>query len=225
MSLQTAVEHLTTGWKEVLLAYPEWDTLESEYKKKVETFDDFMKIYPPMENIFRCFNYFEPRDTKVVLLGQDPYHGEGQAIGLCFGVEEEMKNPPSLRNIEKELLADVGVKLTSSTLENWAKQGVLLLNASLCVLHKSPGSCMKMWKPFTAYILDYLNKKTKKVVFVAWGAFAYGRLEGIDTEKHTLLVSSHPSPLSANRSYKQHPSFIGSHPFSRIHSHLEKIKW
>ena len=84
---------------------------------------------------------------------------------------------------------------------------------------------MKMWKPFTEYIIHYLNREAKKVVFVAWGAFAYGRLENIDQTKHILLVSSHPSPLSANRSYKQHPPFIGSQPFSRINSHLEKIKW
>ena len=225
MSLQTEVKRLTTGWKEVLLAYPGWAALEDEYKKKVDTFDGHMKIYPSKKNIFRCFNYFEPGETKVVLLGQDPYHSEGQAIGLCFGVNDEMKNPPSLRNIEKELLADVGTKLTSSTLENWAKQGVLLLNASLCVLHKSPSSCMKMWKAFTEYIIHYLNGEAKKVVFVAWGAFAYGRLENIDQTKHILLVSSHPSPLSANRSYKQYPSFIGSRPFSRINSYLEKIKW
>ena len=225
MSLQTEVKSLTTGWKEVLLAYPGWAVLEDEYKKKVDTFDGHMKIYPSKKDIFRCFNYFEPGETKVVLLGQDPYHGEGQAIGLCFGVNDKMKNPPSLRNIEKELFADVGAKLTSSTLENWAKQGVLLLNASLCVLHKSPSSCMKMWKPFTEYIIHYLNGDAKKVVFMAWGAFAYGRLENIDQTKHILLVSSHPSPLSANRSYKHYPSFIGSRPFSRIHSHLEKIKW
>jgi len=225
MSLQKEAKRLTTGWKEVLLSYPAWDALEAAYKKKVDTFAGFMKIYPPVENIFRCFNYVDPKDTKVVLLGQDPYHGEDQAIGLCFGVEDGEKIPPSLKNIKKELQQDVGVELSSSTLEAWAVQGMLLLNASLCVLHKSPGSCMKMWKPFTEYIIHYLNTEAQKVVFVAWGAFAYDRLQDVDQKKHTLLVSSHPSPLSASRSYQHHPAFKGSRPFSKIQEHHTEIKW
>ena len=225
MSLREEAKRITTEWKEVLLSYPAWDALEAAYKKKVDTFADYMEIYPPVENIFRCFNYVDPEDTKVVLLGQDPYHGKGQAIGLCFGVEDGEKIPPSLKNIQKELQQDVGVELSSSTLEAWAVQGVLLLNASLCVLHKSPGSCMKMWKPFTEYIIHYLNTRVEKIVFVAWGAFAYGRLQDVDPKKHTLLVSSHPSPLSASRSYQHHPAFKGSRPFSKIQEHHTEIKW
>ena len=224
--LRSNVEKLTTGWREVILAFSEWDALEKAYEKKVSTFKDYMEIYPSVEKIFHCFNYFEPYDTNIMILGQDPYHGPGQATGLCFGVNDEIKHPPSLKNIEKELMNDVGAVLKSSSLKEWAKQGILLMNASLCVLCKSPSSCMKIWKSFTEYIIDYINKNCKKVIFVAWGAFAHGRLSGIDVKKHMLLVSSHPSPLSANRSYRQYPSFIGSRPFSRINAHLErKISW
>ena len=115
-----------------------------------------MCIRDRFENIFKCFHYFNTEDTKVVILGQDPYHGKDQAIGLCFGVSKKTKIPPSLRNIQNELVTDIGIDLTSKTLEHWAEQGVLLLNAALTVRMRSPASHMKIWLPFTKYIICLL---------------------------------------------------------------------
>ena len=184
------------------------------------------KIYPPMNKIFNAFNLTPLSKVKVVIVGQDPYHGEGQATGLCFGVNPGCKIPPSLRNINKELVSDIGYGITDPTLENWAKQGVLLINSALTVREHSPASHAKIWKAFTEYILTYLNQNTENKIFVAWGAFAYNCLfnkkQRLDTEKHALIVSSHPSPLSAQKMFKSYPKFMDSKPFSVINEILQK---
>ena len=122
-------------------------------------------------------------DIKVVIIGQDPYHGKDQATGLAFGINPGNKLPPSLKNIERELLQDLNIKLQDTTLEKWADQGVLLINTSLSVLQSTPGSHIKYWKDFTQYIIDSINS-LDSVIFVAWGAHAYNRLKNIDREKH-----------------------------------------
>lgn len=181
-------------------------------------------IYPKLENIFKAFEYFEINETKVLILGQDPYHGPNQATGLCFGINENESIPPSLKNIIKELKNDLNINLTDNSLENWAQQNILLLNASLSVIEKKPNSQLTLWCDFTNFIIDELNKNEEPIIFVAWGAFAYNKLKNIDTSKHYLIVSSHPSPLSVYKKYKTFPSFQNSKPFSQINEILEKNK-
>ena len=163
---------------------------------------------------------FELEDTKVVIIGQDPYHGVNQATGLCFGINNNTKIPPSLKNIAKELKNDLNIELKDYTLEYWAKQGILLLNSSLTVTKGKPGSHIQKWNKFTSFIIDELNKLNTSIIFVAWGSFAHNKLKDINLEKHKLLVSSHPSPLSVYKQYKSYPAFNGSKPFSKINNLL-----
>ena len=220
--------------------HPDWSDYiknNTNYEETIKTINcerDRLKshdieVFPSPKNIFRCFNYLPPSKIKVVILGQDPYHRKHQATGLCFGVNNGCIFPPSLKNIEKELLNDIGSKIADSTLENWASQGVLLLNSALTVIEGNAGSHSKHWDKFIGCILRHLNEQ-ENIIFIAWGAFAYKKLEFIDQTKHTLIVSSHPSPLSARRQFKQYPSFIGSRPFSKINNILNtynmyEIKW
>tara|TARA_B100001093_G_C26854569_1_gene1026791 strand:+ start:4430 stop:5107 length:678 start_codon:yes stop_codon:yes gene_type:complete len=194
-----------------------------------KNFDKNIEIYPDNNNIFRSFNFCEFNETKVVIIGQDPYHGPQQATGLAFGVNNGCKIPPSLRNIINEVKHDIGIDIVDTSLESWAKQGVLLLNSSLSVIHGKPGSQMKMWSEFTDYIIEELNKSDNDIIFVAWGAFAHNKLKNIDLNKHSIIVSSHPSPLSCFKKYKQYPEFVNSKPFSKINNILQKsnitINW
>ena len=188
------------------------------------------EIFPKTNNLFRCFNYFEVNETKIVILGQDPYHAPNQAIGLCFGILNNTKIPPSLKNIIKELKKDLNIDLQDSTLEEWAKQKILLLNSSLTVEQGKPNSHVNLWSDFTTYLIDELNNCDHNIIFVAWGAFAYDKLKNINLNKHSLLVSSHPSPLSVMRPYKEFSSFNDSKPFSKINEILKNnnqkiIKW
>lgn len=231
MILDTQINLLSTDWREIILNWIKnneklWGDINNNYEKSIKDFKDILEIFPNKENIFRCFQYFDALKTKVVILGQDPYHGANQATGLCFGVNEQIKKPPSLKNIEKELIKDINTELTDISLEKWAKQGILLLNTSLTVLEKTPGSHIKFWRHFTKFIIDYINTNCEKVVFVAWGAFAHKRLENINLKKHTLIVSSHPSPFSYYRNYKHFPSFCDSKPFIKINKAVDyDIKW
>ena len=222
------IERLPTGWRTVLSTWfqEHGKSIEENYKKEAETCGEMLPTFPPKQDIFRCFRYFHPEQTKVVIIGQDPYHGPKQAIGLCFGVDSSMKKPPSLKNIEKELQSDLSLPLEDTTLEKWAKQGVLLLNAALTVRQQTPLAHMKWWHLFTDFIVDYINRHCTKVVFVAWGAFAHKKLGNIDLNKHHLLISSHPSPFSVSRMYRTFPSFKGSRPFSRVNEHMDPpIQW
>jgi len=223
--LKDLVKQIPTKWRSIILSYIEnnleiWDTLENETQK------DKLEIYPKEENIFKCFHYFEPEDTQVVILGQDPYHGPNQAIGISFAVDGDTKKPPSLKNIEKELFLDVQQYLNNKNLIYWVEQGVLMLNASLTVLQSSPGSHMKFWSPFTNYIIDYINKNNNNIAFVAWGRFAYDKMSNVDINKHYLHISSHPSPFSYSRTFRTFPSFKNSKPFSKINKFIKKpILW
>ena len=233
MSVKQLIDRIPNKWHEVILAYPnikqlceEIESLYNECEQPKSEDEMTLAIFPRKENIFRCFYYQPPETIKVVLIGQDPYHGEGQATGLCFGVNHGCKIPPSLRNIDKELVNDIGHGISDSTLENWAKQGILLINSALTVREHCPASHAKIWKPFTEYILTYLNENMERKIFVAWGAFAYNCLYNkkqiLNTEKHALIVSSHPSPLSAQKMFKSYPKFMDSKPFSAINKILRQ---
>ena len=238
MSLTDQVNNLTTDWKDVILKWIKesklnqacWDLINKNYYESIEKFDGFLKIFPEEQNIFRCFNYFNVNDTKVVIIGQDPYHGENQATGLCFGVNNDVKNPPSLKNIEKELIKDYNKKITDSTLEKWAKQNILMLNISLTVLKKKPGSYIKCWRPFTYFILHYITEHCRDVVFVVWGGFALDVMADIQPNTlehgHKLVISSHPSPLGYSKRLRLFHSFKDSGCFKKVNSLLEKeIDW
>lgn len=203
-------------YEEILKIPTDWKELCFTYRDTIQNIPAVNKpIYPKTENLFKCFHYFNIKETKVVILGQDPYHGKEQATGLCFEISKEQKKiPPSLRNIYKVLNKE-------SCLEDWAKQGVLMLNASLSVYEKMPNSHAKYWSCFTQNIINFINKYCENVVFVAWGAFAFNKFENIDQKKHTLLVCSHPSPLSCNRLlFKQYSSFMNSDIFNKINKYL-----
>lgn len=228
MSLIDSANSLKTDWKpfilQLLSKHPE---IEQYYQDECSKFKDTLSIYPKPEHIFRCFDYFDTDDTKIVILGQDPYHGPDQAIGLCFGVPKNVKVPPSLKNIIKKLKSELGstAAAESPSLEHWARQGILMLNTALTVRHKTPLSHMKKWMPFTKAVIKYLKTHGKNIVFVAWGAFAHGILADVGKDHH-LIVSSHPSPLSFSRKYKIYPSFKDAEIFAAINKLVEvPIDW
>ena len=177
------------------------------------------KIYPAGNQIFNALNSTSFETTSVVILGQDPYHGSGQAHGLSFSVTQDVNIPPSLQNIYKELANDIGfLHPGHGTLDHWASQGVLLLNSILTVEHGKAGSHQgKGWEKFTDRIIGLLNEEKEGLVFLLWGAYAQRKGEFIDGEKHLILRSPHPSPFSA------HKGFFGSRPFSKINEYLVKL--
>lgn len=201
-------------WEEILVPIKSteyftqlWEKVEHEYATE--------KIFPPKNQIFRALELTAFEDVKVVIIGQDPYHNDFQANGLCFSVSEQVKAPPSLKNIFTELKDDVGVERTSKELDDWAKQGVLLLNATLTVRAHSPNSHKDLgWEKFTNFIIKEISDKKENVVFVLWGAFAQKKAELINPAKHFILKSAHPSPFSVYR------GFYGSKPFSKINEYL-----
>lgn len=176
------------------------------------------KIYPPGPKIFSALNTTSPQDVKVVIIGQDPYHGAHQANGMCFSVERGIPFPPSLRNIFKEVVADVGGEMPKhGDLSSWANQGVLLLNATLTVRESQAGSHQnKGWEQFTDRIINELNVQFSGIVFLLWGNFAKKKAMHIDQSKHHVLTAAHPSPLSA------HNGFFGCKHFSKTNELLLK---
>ncbi len=212
-------------WDEILK--DEWQ--KSYFKELCDYLDieyTTQTVYPKRENIFKALEYTSFSDTKVVIIGQDPYHGENQAHGLCFSVLDGVKFPPSLRNIFKELESDVGRPIgESGQLDSWAKQGVLLLNNVLTVREGQPTSHKgKGWEIFTSRIIEELNRKETPVVFLLWGAHAEKKAEKITNPIHKKLITVHPSPLSAHR------GFFGCRHFSKtneilIANNMEPIEW
>ncbi|MDY4042333.1 MAG: uracil-DNA glycosylase [Marinifilaceae bacterium] len=185
------------------------------------------RVYPPGKLIFNAFNHCPVENTKVVILGQDPYHGVGQAHGLCFSVPEGIEQPPSLTNIFKEIQNDLGKPIpTSGNLERWADQGVLLLNATLTVRAHQAGSHQNRgWETFTDAVIQKLASHKEHLVFLLWGAYAQRKGAFIDPKRHLVLKSVHPSPLSANRG-----GWFGNHHFSQTNTYLrqhglEEIQW
>ncbi|MDB9720655.1 uracil-DNA glycosylase [Winogradskyella sp.] len=213
------ITNIHESWKPYL--QPEFDKtyfkdllgfVENEYNNQV--------CYPKLTKIFNAFNQCHFNDIKVVIIGQDPYHGVGQANGLCFSVNEGVKNPPSLTNIFKELVDDVGVSYPKTgNLISWAKQGVLLINATLTVRAHEAGSHQKQgWEQFTDAIISTINKEKEHVVFLLWGGFAKKKKKLITKHKHFVLETGHPSPLSANRGY-----WFGNKHFSKTNSLLQQV--
>lgn len=192
---------------------------------KVEQLYLISTVYPRKEEIFKCFNYFNIEDTKVVIIGQDPYYNVNQANGLAFSVNSGVKTPKSLVNIFKELQSDLNIKRTDADLTDWAKQGVLLLNSSLTVEDGIPNSHHYLnWSKYTDMIIKYLSQHVKHVVYILWGNNAIEKQSLIDKSNNCVITSSHPSPLSA------HVSFFNSKPFSKTNDYLTKynrtpIKW
>lgn len=207
---------IASSWKEKLAT-----EFQKEYFIKLT---DFIKvevannrIYPPGPLIFNAFEKCSFREVKVVIIGQDPYHGNGQANGLCFSVSDGIRKPPSLLNIFKELQSDIGLEIPlSGNLERWAEQGILLLNATLTVRDSEPGAHQKKgWEDFTDAVIKLISEEKEHVVFILWGAYAQKKGSTIDSSKHFVIKSAHPSPFAANR------GFFGSKPFSRTNAYLE----
>ena len=204
----------------------DWDeVLKNVFEGK--GFKKFMKIidhkyltetvFPPRNYLFNALKLTPYKDVKVVIVGQDPYHGEGEAHGLSFSVKEGVKMPPSLRNIYKELYDDIGVERTTSDLTSWAQNGVLLLNSILTVKKDEALSHQDLgWERLTDYIIKILNKKNESIVFILWGNFARSKKKLITNPKHLIIESAHPSPLSA------YHGFFGSHPFSKTNNFLRE---
>ena len=183
--------------------------IKNEYKEKT--------IYPKYENIFNALRLTDYDKVKVVILGQDPYHGEGEAHGLSFSVQSGVRRPPSLNNMFKELYNDLGITRIENDLTSWAEQGVFLLNSIMTVVKDTPLSHKdKGWEIFTDNLIRKLNERETPIVFVLWGSYARSKKELITNKNHLILESVHPSPLSANR------GFFGSKPFSKTNEFLEK---
>lgn len=218
-------ESLDNDWKMVLKS-----SFSAPYFQDLGLFLDkeygSNEIFPPLGHVFAAFQQCNFEQTKVVIIGQDPYHGDGQAQGLSFSVPSYFPLPPSLRNIYKELYSDLKVVRYSGDLSNWAKQGVLLLNSVLTVRSGQPGSHAKQgWEEFTQDVIQKLSEEKLHVVFVLWGAYAQKLAKFINTERHLIIQAAHPSPLSANRG-----GFFGTKPFSQINQYLlasgqEGIDW
>ncbi|MDO4814417.1 MAG: uracil-DNA glycosylase [Gemella sp.] len=211
------------SWQEIFKNYPKREVL-SEVVDQINKKREVETIFPPQNQVFRVFD-LALDDVKVLILGQDPYHNDGQACGLSFSVNDDIPLPKSLINIYKELQEDLGITRPNGNLEDWHKQGVFLLNAILTVEKNKPASHSNLgWEDFTDYIIKEISDKSEGVVFILWGAFARGKKKFIDSKKHHIIESAHPSPLSAYR------GFFGSKPFSKTNEYLkengkEEIRW
>lgn len=212
------------SWKALLL-----EEFQKEYFIQLKQFlvEEKSKyvVYPPSNLIFSAFNFTPFDEVKVVILGQDPYHGQGQANGFCFSVNDGVSMPPSLKNIFKEVMEDGGCAMPlTGNLEHWAKQGVFLLNATLTVRQNTAGSHQKKgWEPFTDAVIKLISDKKENMVFLLWGNYARAKKELIDCKKHLVLEAAHPSPLARG-------AFFGSKHFSKTNAFLkskgkEEINW
>ncbi len=215
---------ISHSWKDILK-----DEFEANYFSKLKEFlieeKKLYTVYPPGNRIFAAFNYTSFDKLKVVIIGQDPYHGPGQANGLCFSVSDSVKKPPSLVNIFKELQTDLNIPIPQcGNLEPWADQGILLLNATLTVRANHPGSHQKKgWEQFTDAVIHKISEQKKGIVFILWGKYAQTKEALIDPNKHFILKAAHPSPLAGG-------AFFGSKHFSKTnklleHNLIQPIDW
>lgn len=217
-------EHMNT-WEELFK-----EEQQKAYYKKMMLFLDkeyqTKTIYPPRRQLFTCFEVCPYESVRVVILGQDPYHEERQAHGLCFSVQKGIKLPPSLKNIYKELKTDMGIEMpTHGYLLDWAKQGIFMMNAIMSVEEHVARSHEKIgWEIFSDQVIRKINEKEEGVVFILWGNWAQSKAKLITSPQHKIIMSAHPSPLSA------YHGFFGSHPFSKTNAYLKEmgkpaIKW
>ena len=213
------------SWKQRLM-----DEFSASYFAQLKEFlveeKNRFKIFPPGSQIFNAFNFTPFDKVKVVIIGQDPYHGPGQAHGLCFSVPDGIQQPPSLQNIFKEISQDLGIPMPASgNLEKWAKQGVLLLNATLTVRARQAGSHQNRgWEQFTDSAIRKLSEEREHLVFLLWGNYAIAKRELIDESKHLILTSPHPSPFSANRGFFGNRHFSKTNNYLREHG-IQEIDW
>jgi uracil-DNA glycosylase len=210
--------NISNSWRKILT-----EEFKKDYFIKLMAFvEDAYKttlVYPKSADIFNAFTASSFEDIRVVIIGQDPYHGAGQAHGLCFSVNEGIALPPSLKNIFKEIQSDIGIApLKSGNLQRWTEQGVLMLNATLTVEANTPGSHQKKgWEEFTDAVIQKLSDEKESLVFILWGAYAQKKGKIIDSQKHLILQSAHPSPFSA------YNGFFGNKHFSKTNTYLKSI--
>lgn len=218
MDLYNLVDSIKTDWKEIIKEYDLSD-IENFLNEELEKLNREIEIFPPKHLIFNCFNFFNIKDTKLVILGQDPYINTGEAMGLCFSVPDGIKVPPSLKNIYKEMEDDLGITVNKDCgdLTHWAEQGVLLLNTALTVQQYKSNSHKKIWKNFTDYIIKKVSEENENIVFILWGRYAQSKKKLINCEKHLVLEATHPSPLGANKG-----GFFGCKHFSKCNKYLRK---
>lgn len=203
-------------WKEILAPIKNSEYFATLRKKINEEYSRNI-CFPPKKQIFRALELTPFDEVKVVILGQDPYHNDFQANGLCFSVSDMVPAPPSLKNIYKELESDLNIKKNTNDLASWALQGVLLLNTTLTVKAHEANSHKDLgWEQFTDFIIKEISTHKENIVFVLWGAYAQKKSQLIDSQKHLIIKNAHPSPLSAHR------GFLGSKPFSKINNYLSK---
>lgn len=226
MEHNTVEIELHSSWKQRLQQESQTERMLRLKEFLVSEFKKGQNIFPPPSETFAALNLAPFEKVKVVIVGQDPYHGAGQAHGLCFSVRDGVPFPPSLRNIFKELNSDLGLPTpTSGSLVKWAEQGVLLLNAVLTVREGAAASHEGMgWEEFTDKVIHLLNEEKENLVFVLWGSYAQKKAAFVDRQKHFVLESPHPSPLSAYR------GFFGTKPFSQVNKYLrskgiKEIDW
>lgn len=218
-------ELIQNDWKNIFAQAKIWERHALLFEEVAKAYDE-SEVFPPINQIFQAFQLCSFAETKVIIIGQDPYHGFNQAHGMSFSVPEGITFPPSLRNISKEMINDLGQGLASGDLSFWSKQGVLLLNSSLTVRAHEAGSHGKMgWISFTKDVLQVIQNEKDQLVICLWGNHAASFLPIFDLEKHRIIQSAHPSPLSANRG-----GWFGQKPFSRVNSYLstfgmEPIQW
>ena len=224
--LYPSLSAIKTNWKKILLKY-DFTEINKYLTEREEIYDGDIKMFPPKQLIFNCFNFFNIEQTKVIILGQDCYIREGEAMGLSFSVPPSVKVPPSLKNIFKEINRSISVEIPikeSGDLTLWAKQGIILLNCALTVLEGKSGSHSRLWNNFSEYIIKAISDCTKNCVFLLWGNHAMSNKEFIDSKKHLILMSGHPSPLNRKK------DFIGNNHFLRTNEYLlengkEEIDW
>jgi len=225
MILIELIKNIQTDWKYFLLKQEdELIRISKIHEEQKQTYEPTLQILPSNDLIFNCFNFFTISQTKIVILGQDPYQNVGLPMGLCFSVPETAKMPPSLLNIFKELESIYGKRRTKCDLTDWAQQGVLLLNTALTVLEGKSNFNSKLWTNFTDKIIQDISEKTTNIVFILWGNNAISKEKLIDGKKHLILKSAHPSPLSASR------GFFGNNHFKIANDYLrkngkEEISW
>lgn len=231
-NMLSLIQSLKTDWKEFLeIIYKtrleDFEKMDRFLDTQQEMFMDLQEIYPPRPVIFKTFDFFNVSDLKIVILGQDPYHGPKQAMGMCFSVPKSIRVPPSLVNIYKEIKNCYPAHVISEhgDLTHWNKQGILLLNTSLTVRQASPNSHSAMWRPITNSIIQEISDRCENIIFLLWGTHARSKKKIIDLNKHYILESKHPSPLSANRG-----GWFGCNHFKKVNDILETlgkmgIKW
>jgi uracil-DNA glycosylase len=211
--------NIKTEWLSIIQKCIDFNDIEKHIEDHYQK-HDFLEIYPSKELIFNSFNFFNPNELKVVILGQDPYINKGQAMGLSFSVPKGIKIPPSLQNIFKEIkneYPDYEYNTLNGDLSNWAKQGILLLNSSLTVIQGKSNSYKNFWTEKTDNIIKYISENMENIIFVLWGNDAQKKENIIDIKKHKIIKSVHPSPLSASR------GFFGNQNFKLINEYLISI--